>query len=38
VADDLRKRYGKNLLSLEDQATIPSKAVPILNKFGTAPD
>ena len=37
VAQDLIKRYGKNLLSLEDQATIPSKAVPILNKFGTAP-
>ncbi|HSW86217.1 MAG TPA: CinA family nicotinamide mononucleotide deamidase-related protein [Rhabdochlamydiaceae bacterium] len=37
VADDLIKRFGQKLPSLKDQATIPSKATPILNKFGTAP-
>jgi nicotinamide-nucleotide amidase len=37
VAADLRKRYGEKLASLQDQATIPSKAHPLLNRVGTAP-
>lgn len=37
VAADLKKRFGDQLLSLEDQATIPSKAKPVLNRVGTAP-
>ncbi len=37
VAADLKKRFGEQLTSLEDQATIPEKARPILNRVGTAP-
>ncbi|MGE3533788.1 MAG: nicotinamide-nucleotide amidohydrolase family protein [Parachlamydiales bacterium] len=37
VAADLKKRFGEQLTSLEDQATIPAKAKPILNRVGTAP-
>ncbi len=37
VAADLKKRFGEQLTSLEDQATIPAKATPILNRVGTAP-
>lgn len=37
VAADLKKRFGEQLTSLEDQATIPEKAKPILNRLGTAP-
>lgn len=37
VAADLKKRFGENLTSLKDQATIPIKAKPILNRVGTAP-
>lgn len=37
VADDIKQRFGKALVSLEDQATIPSKAIPLLNRLGTAP-
>ena len=37
VAADLKKRFGDKLASLEDQATIPAKAKPILNRVGTAP-
>jgi nicotinamide-nucleotide amidase len=37
VAAHLTVRYGKQLLSLEDQATIPEKALPLLNEIGTAP-
>lgn len=37
VAAELEKRYGKKLKSLQDQATIPSKAEIIPNEVGTAP-
>jgi len=37
VAQDLKRRYGEKLSSLKDQATIPSKAIPLLNPLGTAP-
>ena len=37
VAADLRKRFGKELDTLQDQATIPEKAQPLLNSVGTAP-
>lgn len=37
VAEQLSARFGKQLSSLENQATIPSKAIPIFNGVGTAP-
>lgn len=37
VAADLEKRYGKNLSSLTDQATVPDCAQVLLNANGTAP-
>jgi nicotinamide-nucleotide amidase len=37
VAAHLKKRFGNQLISLEDQATIPAKAQPLLNDVGTAP-
>ena len=37
VAADLQKRFGKELDTLQDQATIPEKAQPLLNSVGTAP-
>lgn len=37
VAEDLSRRFGDSPISLEDQATIPSKAIPFLNTVGTAP-
>lgn len=37
VAADLRRRYGDQLISLNDQATIPDRAEPFLNPVGTAP-
>lgn len=37
VAAHLISRYGKQLASLENQATIPTKAEPLLNEVGTAP-
>jgi len=37
VVADLKKRFGKELNTLEDQATIPEKAQPLLNSVGTAP-
>ena len=37
VADQLYARYGDRLVSLDDQATLPSKAIPFLNDVGTAP-
>lgn len=37
VATDLQKRFGKQLGTLEDLATIPEKAQPLLNAIGTAP-
>jgi nicotinamide-nucleotide amidase len=37
VASDLKKRFGESLVSLKDQATIPTSATPLLNQVGTAP-
>lgn len=37
VAADLKKRFGKELDTLQDQAMIPEKAHPLLNSVGTAP-
>ncbi len=37
VREDLHHRFGSQLLSLTDQATIPCKADPLLNTIGTAP-
>lgn len=37
VKEDLIRRYGDDLPSLEDQATVPTKATPLINSVGTAP-
>ncbi|MCX6990662.1 MAG: CinA family nicotinamide mononucleotide deamidase-related protein [Chlamydiae bacterium] len=37
IAEDLAKRYGKDLPSLADQATVPTKAHILKNAVGTAP-
>lgn len=37
IADDLIKRYGESLVSLKDQATVPTKAHILKNRIGTAP-
>jgi nicotinamide-nucleotide amidase len=37
IAADLKKRYGSNLTSLTDQATVPAKAIVFKNSVGTAP-
>lgn len=37
IAASLRQRYGNLLISLENQATVPSKAIILTNDFGTAP-
>lgn len=37
VADDIKRRFGNRIVSLENQATVPSKATPFLNAIGTAP-
>jgi nicotinamide-nucleotide amidase len=37
VAEDLKRRYGQDLITLQDQATVPSHAEVILNTVGTAP-
>lgn len=37
VEKDLLERFGPRLETIEDQATIPKKAIPILNPLGTAP-
>ena len=37
VAKDLRARFGEDLPSLQDQATVPTKAKVIFNRVGTAP-
>lgn len=37
VLADLQRRFGKELDTLQDQATIPEKAQPLLNSVGTAP-
>lgn len=36
IAEDLKRRYGDLLISLEDQATVPTKAVLFNNPVGTA--
>lgn len=37
TAQDLKKRYGDLMISLEDQATVPVKAMLLKNNLGTAP-
>jgi nicotinamide-nucleotide amidase len=37
IAEDLQRRFGEGLTSLRDQATVPSKALVLLNRVGTAP-
>jgi nicotinamide-nucleotide amidase len=37
IAEDLKRRYGENLSSLIDQATVPKKAIILKNEIGTAP-
>lgn len=37
IAEDLEKRYGSSLPSLEHQATVPTNAIILANKVGTAP-
>jgi nicotinamide-nucleotide amidase len=37
VAADIALRFGKDLASLQDQATRPARAQPLLNAVGTAP-
>jgi nicotinamide-nucleotide amidase len=37
VAHSLRQRYGERLISLNDQATVPKKALIVPNHIGTAP-
>lgn len=37
LASLLKKRYGESLISLRDQATVPTKALVLPNDLGTAP-
>lgn len=37
VADDIQRRFGTTIVSMEDQATVPSKAKILPNRVGTAP-
>lgn len=37
VAQELKRRYGNYQISLENQATVPSKAILLKNEVGTAP-
>jgi nicotinamide-nucleotide amidase len=37
VAEDIKRRFANVRVDLENQATIPSKAKPLLNRIGTAP-
>ena len=37
IADDIKRRFGENIASEKDQATIPSKAQTLPNRVGTAP-
>jgi nicotinamide-nucleotide amidase len=37
IADDIQRRFGKAIVSMENQATVPSKASPFPNSIGTAP-
>ena len=37
VADDIKRHFGNRVTSLEDQATVPTKAKTLKNEIGTAP-
>ncbi len=37
IAKDLKSRYGNDFASIEHQSTVPSKAIILKNKVGTAP-
>lgn len=37
IANSLRQRYGESFPTIQDQATIPTKAHPLPNSAGTAP-
>jgi nicotinamide-nucleotide amidase len=37
VASDIKRRFGDMVVSMEDQATVPSKAKILMNGVGTAP-
>lgn len=37
IADDIKRRFAKVSVQAENQATVPSKAKPLLNRIGTAP-
>lgn len=37
VANDLRRRFGDTFSTIDDQATIPEKAIALLNEVGSAP-
>ncbi len=37
VAEDIKRRFANVRVDVENQATIPSKAKPLLNRIGTAP-
>ena len=37
IYNDLKQRYGNSLASIEDQASVPDKAIVIKNSIGTAP-
>jgi nicotinamide-nucleotide amidase len=37
LADDIKRRFGNRTVSLENQATVPSKAKTLPNRIGTAP-
>ncbi|ADI39088.1 CinA-like protein [Waddlia chondrophila 2032/99] len=37
VAKHLRERFGEKFPTVEDQAAVPEKAIPLLNNVGTAP-
>ncbi len=37
VADDIKRRFANVRVDVENQATIPTKAKPLLNRIGTAP-
>jgi nicotinamide-nucleotide amidase len=37
VAEDLKRRFGDALISMQDQSSVPRKAQVLLNRVGTAP-
>lgn len=37
IANELKERYGKDFPTIDDQATVPTKAIVLRNLFGTAP-